>query len=66
MSKYPHSPELQNRVAQLSSLLETLYGDGFEHFESLCARDRENILWLASDLANAIDAEINGSGVSHD
>lgn len=55
------SCELENHAAQLASLLTLLHGVGHESFEALYPRDRDNILWIASDLADAINDEINGT-----
>jgi len=52
--------ETENCAAQLSSLLVLLYGNGCKTFNSLFERDRDNILWLASDLATRIDRGLNG------
>ena len=49
------SIELESRAAQLSSLLLLLYGNGSEAFNALHQSDRDNILWLASDLASEIN-----------
>ena len=49
------SIELESRSAQLSSLLVLLYGNGSESFNALHQSDRDNILWLASDLACEIN-----------
>ncbi|OZI43187.1 hypothetical protein [Bordetella genomosp. 4] len=52
--------ETENHAAQLSSLLMLLHGNGQESFNALSERDRDNILWLASDLACKIDVAVNG------
>ncbi|CAM3909443.1 hypothetical protein BOTU111921_00100 [Bordetella tumbae] len=52
--------ETENNAAQLSSLLMLLHGNGQESFNALSERDRDNILWLASDLACKIDVAVNG------
>lgn len=60
MNKRIPSMETEDHAAQLASLLALIYGNGFDNFESMGRRDRDNILWLASDLASAIDRDING------
>ena len=55
----PH--ELENRAAQLRSLLILLCGNGRESFNALFEADRDNILWLASDLACEINDIIQGA-----
>jgi hypothetical protein len=45
---------LENKVSQLQSLLSCCYGDGGEWFEVIGARHRDNIMWIASDLANEV------------
>lgn len=53
------SMKLENRTAQLSSLLFHLYGVGGKSFNTLSEKDRDNILWLASDLAAEINDLVN-------
>jgi len=45
---------LENKVSQLQSLLSCCYGDGGEWFEVIGARHRDNIMWIASDLATDV------------
>lgn len=45
---------LENKVSQLQSLLSCCYGDGGEWFEVIGARHRDNIMWIASDLATEV------------
>ncbi|MEJ1169571.1 hypothetical protein [Variovorax sp. CCNWLW235] len=45
---------LENKVSQLQSLLSCCYGDGGEWFEVIGARHRDNIMWIASDLADEV------------
>lgn len=42
---------LENKLSQLQSLLSCCYGDGGEWFEVIGARHRDNIMWIAADLA---------------
>jgi hypothetical protein len=42
---------IENKSAQLASLLVSMYGNGFECFRRLGARHQENLIWLAADLA---------------
>ena len=42
------------KLAQLRSLLMSMYGVGGEGFENIGARHRDNLLWLASDLAEQL------------
>ena len=50
---------LKQRARKLSSLLTLICRADGDSFESLSPTDRENVLWLASDLADEIDAEVN-------
>jgi hypothetical protein len=43
---------LENKLTQLQSLLSCCYGDGCEWFDAIEARHRDNIMWIASDLAS--------------
>lgn len=47
--------ELNTKTSQLSALLHTLYGHGWESFRSYNETIQENVLWLASDLASDVD-----------
>lgn len=53
-----HGPDasdiLENKLTQLQSLLSCCYGDWSEWFEGIGERHRDNIMWLASDLADDI------------
>jgi hypothetical protein len=59
----PGSPGLQidrhdrlaMRTAHLSALLHTIMGEGYEHFQNLGDQLQNNVLWLASSLADEID-----------
>ncbi|MET3917560.1 hypothetical protein ABID97_004342 [Variovorax sp. OAS795] len=42
---------LENKLSQLQSLLSCCYGDGSEWFDVIGARHRDNIMWIAADLA---------------
>ncbi|BEP70398.1 MULTISPECIES: hypothetical protein [unclassified Variovorax] len=42
---------LENKLTQLRSLLSCCYGDEGEWFEAIGARRRDNIMWIAADLA---------------
>ena len=52
--------ELENKSSQLASLLLLVHGVGFDSFNSLAGADRDNVLWLASDLAHKIKELVNG------
>jgi DNA/RNA-binding domain of Phe-tRNA-synthetase-like protein len=54
---------LEDRAAQLSSLLQLVHGQGCEAFNGLSEVQRDNILWLASDLAEDIRVMVNGPEV---
>jgi hypothetical protein len=43
---------LENKLSQLQSLLSCCYGDGSEWFDAIGVRHRDNIMWIAADLAN--------------
>jgi hypothetical protein len=43
---------LENKLSQLQSLLSCCYGDGAEWFDASGVRHRDNIMWIASDLAS--------------
>ncbi len=45
---------LENKLTQLQSLLSCSCGDWSEWFEGIGERHRNNIMWLASDLADDI------------
>ena len=45
---------LENKLSQLQSLLSCCYGDGGEWFEVIGARHRDNIMWIAADLATEV------------
>ena len=42
------------KAAQLSALLHLTYGEGSLTFNSMANDLRDNLMWLASDLANSI------------
>lgn len=42
---------LENKLSQLQSLLSCCYGDGAEWFDAIGAKHRDNIMWIAADLA---------------
>jgi hypothetical protein len=44
---------LENKLTQLQSLLSCCHGDGCEWFDAIGARHRDNIMWIAADLADA-------------
>ena len=46
------SSNLENKLTQLQSLLSCCYGDGGEWFDAIGARHRDNIMWIAADLAS--------------
>ena len=45
---------LENKLTQLRSLLSCCYGDWSEWFEGIGGQHRDNLMWLASDLAGDI------------
>jgi hypothetical protein len=45
---------LENKLTQLQSLLSCCYGDWSEWFDGIGARHRDNIMWIASDLADDV------------
>jgi len=51
-----HQPDasdiLENKLTQLRSLLSCCYGEEGEWFEAVGARHRDNIMWIAADLAS--------------
>lgn len=55
--------DLEGRCAQLASLTVLLYGRGRESFNDLFEYDRDNILWLVSDLAAEIRDMVKGDPV---
>lgn len=50
-----HQPDasdiLENKLTQLQSLLSCCYGDWSEWFDAIGAQHRDNIMWIAADLA---------------
>ncbi|MGJ7501581.1 hypothetical protein ACSFBF_14580 [Variovorax sp. ZT5P49] len=46
------SGTLENKLTQLQSLLSCCYGDGCEWFDAIGATHRDNIMWIAADLAD--------------
>ncbi len=60
-AQHAHIPtDLEGRTAQLASLTLMLYGRGREAFNDLWEQDRDNILWLVSDLAAEVRDMVNG------
>lgn len=51
------------KLTQLRSLLSCCYGVGAEWFETIGSNHRENLLWLASDLAQDVDLLLRGKAV---
>lgn len=43
--------DIDRRLTQLNALLMSCYGGGQENFEELSPQGRDQLLWLASDLA---------------
>ena len=43
--------KLQNKLAQLTAILNSIYGGGFESFQGLNDTLKENILWACADLS---------------
>lgn len=56
----PIPTDLEGRTAQLASLTLMLYGRGREAFNDLWEQDRDNILWLVSDLAAEVRDMVDG------
>ncbi|KIQ36860.1 hypothetical protein RT97_01620 [Variovorax paradoxus] len=52
---------LENKVAQLRSLLWCCYGDGNGWFEEAGEKHRANIVWIAADLAMEVEELVQGS-----
>jgi len=50
-----HQPDasdtLENKLTQLRSLLSCCYGDCREWFDAIGVAHRDNIMWIAADLA---------------
>lgn len=44
---------LENKLTQLQSLLSCCYGDCSEWFDAIGAKHRDNIMWIAADLASS-------------
>lgn len=51
---------LEDKSTQLASLLRLIYGNGFNSFNALLDSDKDNILWIASDLAEKINELVQG------
>jgi hypothetical protein len=47
---------LKEKAAKLAALMHSMSGAGFETFNLLPAEHRENLLWLASDMAGEVNA----------
>lgn len=45
------SGTLENKLTQLQSLLSCCYGDWCEWFDAIGTKHRDNIMWIAADLA---------------
>ena len=45
---------LDAKTAQLNALLAAISGEGFTAFNNLADANKQNLLWLASDLAEEI------------
>ena len=45
---------LENKLTQMQSLLSCCHGDWSEWFQEIGERHRDNLMWLASDLADDI------------
>lgn len=43
---------LENKLTQLQSLLSCCYGDCSEWFDAIGVAHRDNIMWIAADLAS--------------
>jgi hypothetical protein len=54
----PEGPDaldiLENKLSQLQSLLSCCYGDWSEWFDGIGEQHRDNIMWIASDLADDV------------
>jgi len=55
---------LEIKLAQLNSLLWCCYGDGNGWFEEAGEKHRDNMLWIAADLAREAEMllEVSGQG----
>lgn len=53
---------VETKAAQLESLLMACYGNGFENFNALSDSHKENLLWLAADLAGEVLRETRREG----
>jgi hypothetical protein len=51
---------IETKSAQLYALLSSMYGNGFETFDSLNDTLKDNLLWLAADLAQSIERASHG------
>ena len=54
------SANLERRAAQLASLAALLHTNGCRALNNLFEHDRDNILWLVSDLAAEVRDIVNG------
>lgn len=45
---------LENKLTQLQSLLSCCYGDWCEWFDAIGMKHRDNIMWIAADLADDV------------
>ncbi|MCA8051314.1 hypothetical protein [Burkholderia arboris] len=48
------------KSAQLHALLTSMYGEGFDSFNSLNGQLKDSLLWLAADLAESIERASRG------
>jgi hypothetical protein len=51
--------QLSAKSAQLAALLCSIHGEGFEAFNALAPRHKENLLWLAADLACEVQSLVS-------
>ena len=56
--------QLSAKSAQLAALLCSIHGEGFGAFNALAEPHKENLLWLAADLA--CEVQSLASMVDHD
>lgn len=54
------------KLSQLRSLLMVMYGNGAEWFECMGMEHRDNLVWIASDLAEAIGELMEEEESDHD
>ena len=51
--------QLSATSAQLAALLRSIHGEGFGPFNALAPRYKENLLWLAADLACEVQSLVS-------